>query len=109
MRLALVTIPCSNGFEDTAIDTVAQTEVISVGQLVFIVKLFEAALPMKRIAASVAPGHSKKHKDMEEPEVPIEHLQEEINHRVSHNSERWTLGVALSSALLASFAAVASM
>ena len=46
---------------------------------------------------------------MEEPEVPIEHLQEEIHHRVSHSSERWTLGVALSSALLASFAAVASM
>src|SRR6266481_4247549 len=46
---------------------------------------------------------------MEEPEVPIEHLQEEIHHRVSHNSDRWTLGVALSSALLASLAAVASM
>jgi len=46
---------------------------------------------------------------MEEPELPIEHLQEEIHHRVANNSERWTLGVALSSALLASFAAVASM
>src|SRR5205085_6357691 len=46
---------------------------------------------------------------MEEPEVPIEHLQEEIHHRVSQHGERWTLGVALSSALLASLAAVASM
>ena len=46
---------------------------------------------------------------MEEPEVPIEHLQEEIHHRVSHNSERWTLGVALISAFLSSFSAVASM
>ena len=69
----------------------------------------ERALPIKRIAATVATGHSKNINDMEEPEVPIEHLQEEIHHRVSHNSERWTLGVALSSALLASFAAVASM
>ena len=46
---------------------------------------------------------------MEDPEVPLEHLQEEIHHRLSHNPERWTLGVALSSALLASLAAVASM
>src|SRR5438874_1437479 len=46
---------------------------------------------------------------MEDPEVPIEHLQEEIHHHVSQHGERWTLGVALSSALLASFAAVASM
>src|ERR1700719_3827006 len=46
---------------------------------------------------------------MEDPEVPIEQLQEDMHHRVSHNGERWTLGVALSCALLASFAAVASM
>ena len=45
---------------------------------------------------------------MEDPEVPTEHLHEEIHHGVSQG-ERWTLGVALSSALLASFAAVASM
>jgi hypothetical protein len=46
---------------------------------------------------------------MEEPEVPTEHLQEEIHDRVSHHGERWTLGVALTSALLASLAAVGSM
>ena len=46
---------------------------------------------------------------MEEPEVPTEHLQEEIHHQVSQHSQSWTLGVALSSALLASLAAVASL
>jgi hypothetical protein len=46
---------------------------------------------------------------MEEPEVPTEHLQEEIGHRVAHGAEPWTLGVALSCALLAGMAAVASM
>jgi len=47
--------------------------------------------------------------DMEDPEVPTEHLHEEIHHGVSEHGERWILGVALSSALLASLAAVASM
>ena len=46
---------------------------------------------------------------MEEPEVPTEHLQEEIGHRVAHTAEQWTLGVALTCALLAGMAAVASM
>jgi hypothetical protein len=46
---------------------------------------------------------------MEDPEVPIEHLQEEIHHRAAHDRERWIMGVALSSALLASLAAVVSM
>jgi hypothetical protein len=46
---------------------------------------------------------------MEEQEVPTEHLHEEINERVEHSRERWTLGVALSSALLAGFAAVAAL
>ena len=46
---------------------------------------------------------------MEEPEVPTEHLQEQIKHRLSHSAEQWTLGVALSCALLAGMAAVASM
>ena len=46
---------------------------------------------------------------MEEPEVPTEQLQEEIHHEASHRGERWTMGVALSCALLASLAAVASM
>jgi hypothetical protein len=46
---------------------------------------------------------------MEEAEVPTEHLHEEIHHQVEHGRERWALGVALSSALLAGFAAVASL
>src|SRR3954470_219250 len=46
---------------------------------------------------------------MEEPEVPTEQLQEDIHHEASHRGERWTMGVALSCALLASLAAVASM
>ena len=46
---------------------------------------------------------------MEDPEVPTEHLQEDIEHRASHGGERWTLGVALTCALLAAMAAVASM
>ncbi len=45
---------------------------------------------------------------MERPEVPTEHLHEEIQHH-AHSGQRWTLGVALSSALLAGLAAVASM
>ncbi len=45
---------------------------------------------------------------MEDPEVPTEHLHEEINERAGHG-ERWTLGVALSSAILASLAAVCSL
>jgi hypothetical protein len=46
---------------------------------------------------------------MEEPEVPTEHLQEQIHHQAAHQSERWITGVALSCAILASLAAVASM
>ena len=46
---------------------------------------------------------------MEAPEVPTESLQEDIHHRTSHDAEPWTLGVALSCALLAGMAAVASM
>jgi hypothetical protein len=46
---------------------------------------------------------------MEEAEVPTEHLHEEIHHEAEHGRERWALGVALSSALLAGFAAVASL
>ena len=45
---------------------------------------------------------------MEDPEVPTEHLQEAINEHAAHG-ERWTLGVALSSAILASLAAVSSL
>ena len=47
--------------------------------------------------------------DMEDPEVPTEHLHEEIHHHAEHSREKWVLGVALSSALLAGFAAVCSL
>ena len=46
---------------------------------------------------------------MESPEVPTEHLHEEINHIASHAKAPWTMGVAFSSALLAGFAAVCSL
>ena len=46
---------------------------------------------------------------MEEPKVPTEHLQEDVEHRVAHGPQHWTLGVALTCALLAAMAAVASM
>ena len=46
---------------------------------------------------------------MEEQEVPTEHLHEDMEHHAKHSGERWTLGVALSSALLAALAAVASL
>ncbi|MBV8142192.1 MAG: DUF4337 domain-containing protein [Verrucomicrobia bacterium] len=46
---------------------------------------------------------------MEDPEVPTEHLHEEIHHQTEHSRERWTLGVALSSSLLAGLAAIASL
>ena len=46
---------------------------------------------------------------MEDPEVPTEQLHEVIHAHAEHSRERWGLGVALSSALLAGFAAVASL
>jgi len=46
---------------------------------------------------------------MEESEDPTEHLQDEIHHHAGRVAERWVLGVALSSAILASLAAVASL
>ena len=46
---------------------------------------------------------------MEEQEVPTEHLQEHTEHAAKLSGERWTLGVALSCALLAALAAVASL
>jgi hypothetical protein len=45
----------------------------------------------------------------EEPEVPLESVHEEIHHHAEHSGERWTLGVALSSALIAALAAVSSL
>ena len=48
---------------------------------------------------------------MENPEVPLEASQEHIQHHAEHNEEgkRWILGVALSSAIFAALAAVASL
>jgi hypothetical protein len=46
---------------------------------------------------------------MEEPEVPTEHLHEEMEHHAGHGKAPWMMGVALSSALLAGFAAVCSL
>jgi hypothetical protein len=46
---------------------------------------------------------------MEAPEVPTEHLSEEIHHHASHGGSSWMMGVALSSALLAGLAAVCSL
>ena len=46
---------------------------------------------------------------MEDPEVPTEHLHEEINEHAIKPKTSWTLGVALSSALLAGLAAVSSL
>jgi Domain of unknown function (DUF4337) len=46
---------------------------------------------------------------MEGPEVPTEHLHEEIHHHAEHARESWVLGVALSSALLAGLAAMAAL
>ena len=52
---------------------------------------------------------------MEAPEVPTEHLHEEMHHHATHGSHgapakpSWTMGVALSSALLAGLAAVCAL
>lgn len=46
---------------------------------------------------------------MEEAEVPTEHLHEEMEHHAAHHKAPWTLGVALTSALLAGLAAVCSL
>jgi Domain of unknown function (DUF4337) len=62
----------------------------------------------RTIVAGVSLGYLVRD-DMEDPEVPTEHLHEEIHHHAEHTREKWVLGVALSSALLAGFAAVASL
>ena len=47
---------------------------------------------------------------MEDPEVPLEQSQEHIQHHAEHSEgKKWVLGVALSSALFAALAAVASL
>ncbi len=46
---------------------------------------------------------------MEEIEVPTEHLHEHMEHSAEHSNEGWIMGVALSSAILAVFAAVTAL
>jgi pyruvate/2-oxoglutarate dehydrogenase complex dihydrolipoamide acyltransferase (E2) component len=46
---------------------------------------------------------------MEEAEVPLEGLHEEIHHHAEHSGEAWISGVALSTALLAVFAAITGL
>lgn len=48
---------------------------------------------------------------MEDPEVPTDHLHEEMQHHAQHGGSRarWMTGVALSSALIACLAAVCSL
>jgi len=46
---------------------------------------------------------------MEEAEVPLEHLHEHAHETAKHNRETWISGVALSTAILAVLAAIASL
>ena len=46
---------------------------------------------------------------MEQPEVPLEHLQEHVERHAHASGERWASWVALSTAILAAFAAVCSL
>ena len=46
---------------------------------------------------------------MESPEVPLEQTQEDIAHHAHEAGEKWVLGVALTAALLAVFAAITSL
>jgi hypothetical protein len=46
---------------------------------------------------------------MEEPEVPLEHLQEQAHETAKHSGETWISWVALSTAILAVLAAIASL
>jgi hypothetical protein len=45
----------------------------------------------------------------EEIEVPTEHLHEHMEHSAEHSKENWIMGVALSSAILAVFAAISAL
>lgn len=45
----------------------------------------------------------------EEIEVPTEHLHEHMEHSMEESGSKWIMGVALSSAFLAAFAAVAAL
>src|SRR6202790_2667249 len=46
---------------------------------------------------------------MEEAEVPLEDLQEHVHHTAEHGGETWISWVALSTAILAVFAAIAGL
>jgi hypothetical protein len=46
---------------------------------------------------------------MEEAEVPLEHLHEHVQHTAEHAGEAWISWVALSTAILAVFAAIAGL
>src|SRR2546421_12707398 len=48
-------------------------------------------------------------KQMEEAEVPLEHLHEEIHHHAEHGGPPWISWVALSTAILAVLAAIAGL
>ena len=46
---------------------------------------------------------------MEEAEVPLESVQEHVHHQAEHSRERWISWVALSTAILAVFAAITGL
>lgn len=46
---------------------------------------------------------------MEGPEVPLEHLHEEVQHHATHGGPPWISGVALSTAILAVLAAISGL
>jgi Domain of unknown function (DUF4337) len=46
---------------------------------------------------------------MEGPEVPLEHLHEEVHHHATHGGVPWISGVALSTAILAVLAAISGL
>lgn len=46
---------------------------------------------------------------MEEQEAPLEDVHEEIHHHAEHARERWVMGVALSTAIIAAVAAISSL
>jgi hypothetical protein len=46
---------------------------------------------------------------VEEAEVPLEHLHEQVHHHAEHSGESWISWVALSTAILAVFAALAGL
>src|ERR1700761_2185979 len=46
---------------------------------------------------------------MEDPEVPTEHLHEHIHEAAHESHSKWSMGVAISTAFMAAFAAVSSL